>query len=82
MHLAYGGRIQVKVRKGGFKGNNQRLIWAFANSGEPCALVEGWKHKNSTVCRHSLLRAITNMNLPHIYAYEHRGKVYLINELM
>lgn len=28
-----GGRIQIKRRKGGFRGKNQLLIWEFANSG-------------------------------------------------
>ena len=80
MNAFNGGIIQIKRRKGGFKGKNQLLIWEFANSGQPCALVEGWTHKSTHVCRYALTRAAKNMKLPHIYVYEHRGKVYLINE--
>lgn len=79
MKLTYGGKIQVKERKGEFKGPNQRLIWAFVNSGEPCALIDGWKHKSAYTCRWSFTASVKSMNLPQVYVLAHRGKVYLIN---
>lgn len=76
MRLTTGRTIEIK---GGYKGKNQRLIWEFANSGEPCALVKGWKHKTEYSCKYALTKAAQSTNLPQIYVLIHRGKIYLIN---
>lgn len=79
MRLVSGGTIKVKERRNGFKGKQQQLIWAFANSGEPCAKVEGWTHRRAYVCRNSMQRTVKNMNLPQIHVLLHGNSVYLIN---
>ena len=79
MRLVSGGTIKFKERRNGFKSKQQQLIWAFVNSGEPCAKVEGWKHKCAYVCRNSMQRTAKRMNLPQIYVLLHRENVYLIN---
>lgn len=62
------------------KTDNRSVLEEFIESGFECAKVEGWKHKNASVCVSSLTGSIHTYKMCGIKAVTKRGDVYLIKE--
>ena len=54
-----------------------KLLWDFAESGVDCAMVEGFPHKNATICAASLRAAIKKYRMSSINASARKENVYL-----
>lgn len=77
--------IDVTSQDAPKKGTRQdvhKLLTDFAHSGFKVARVEGWTYANAHYGVNSLRIATKRHNLPHIKVFEHKGEIYLENEVL